>query len=72
MGYSNGGYNNFVEMDLVGWRFNPPLNKAEKKLFIDDSAYADIDYIRAKVRAFKSEHPNLSMIILDSLKLKKR
>jgi len=53
-------------------RFNPPLNKAEKKLFIDDSAYADIDYIRAKVRAFKSEHPNLSMIILDSLKLKKR
>ena len=42
---------------------------AEKKLFIDDIAYADIDYIRAKVRAFKSEHPNLSMIILDSLNL---
>jgi len=42
---------------------------AEKKLFIDDSAYADIDYIRAKVRTFKLEHPSLSMIILDSLNL---
>jgi len=42
---------------------------AKKELFIDDSAYADIDYIRAKVRTFKSEHPNLSMIILDSLNL---
>lgn len=41
----------------------------QKKLFIDDSAYADIDYIRAKVRAFKLEHPNLSIIILDSLNL---
>lgn len=30
---------------------------------------ADIDYIRAKVKAFKSEHSNLSMIILDSLNL---
>ena len=42
---------------------------AEKKLFIDDNAYADIDYIRAKVRIFKSEHSNLSMVILDSLNL---
>ena len=42
---------------------------AEKELFIDDSAYADIDYLRAKVRTFKTEHPNLSMIILDSLNL---
>jgi len=41
----------------------------EKKLFIDDNSYADIDYIRAKVRTFKSEYPSLSMIILDSLNL---
>ena len=40
-----------------------------KKLFIDDSAYADIDYIRNKVRAFKSKYPELNMIILDSLNL---
>ncbi|HFU74864.1 MAG TPA: replicative DNA helicase [Arcobacter sp.] len=42
---------------------------ADKDLFIDDNAYADIDYIRAKVRTFKNEYPKLSMIILDSLNL---
>ena len=42
---------------------------SRKKLFIDDSAYADIDYIRNKVRAFKSKYPELNMIILDSLNL---
>jgi len=42
---------------------------AKKELFIDDNAYADIDYIRTKVRTFKNEHPKLTMIILDSLNL---
>jgi len=42
---------------------------SEKKLLIDDNAYADIDYIRNQVRMFKYEYPNLSMIILDSLNL---
>jgi len=41
----------------------------KKKLFIDDSPYSSIDYIRDKVRKFTLEHPNLSMIILDSLNL---
>jgi len=44
-------------------------NMAKKELFIDDNAYADIDYIRNKVRTFKNEHPKLTMIILDSLNL---
>jgi len=42
---------------------------AKKELFIDDSPYSSIDYIRDKVRKFTLEHPNLSMIILDSLNL---
>ncbi len=40
-----------------------------RKLFVDDSGYATIHHIRSKLRKLKSQHPNLSMAIIDYLQL---
>jgi len=40
-----------------------------RKLFVDDSGYATIHHIRSKLRKLKSQHPDLSMAIIDYLQL---
>ncbi len=40
-----------------------------KKLFVDDSGYATIHHVRSKLRKLKSQHPEISMAIIDYLQL---
>lgn len=40
-----------------------------KELFIDDGGYATIHHVRSKLRKLKSQHPKISMAIIDYLQL---
>ena len=40
-----------------------------KKLFVDDSGYATIHQVRSKLRKLKSQHPEISLAIIDYLQL---
>jgi replicative DNA helicase len=40
-----------------------------RKLFVDDGGYATIHHIRSKLRKLKSQHPEISMAIIDYLQL---
>jgi len=42
---------------------------SRRKLFVDDSGYATIHHIRSKLRKLKSQHPEISMAIIDYLQL---
>jgi len=41
----------------------------QKKLFVDDGGYATIHHVRSKLRKLKSQHPEISMAIIDYLQL---
>ncbi len=40
-----------------------------KKLFVDDDGYATIHHIRSRLRKLKTQHPEISMAIIDYLQL---
>ncbi len=42
---------------------------AKRKLFVDDGGYATIHHVRSKLRKLKSQHPEISMAIIDYLQL---
>ena len=42
---------------------------ATRKLFVDDGGYATIHHVRSKLRKLKSQHPEISMAIIDYLQL---
>jgi len=42
---------------------------ATKKLFVDDGGYATIHHVRSKLRKLKSQHPEISLAIIDYLQL---
>jgi len=42
---------------------------SRRKLFVDDSGYATIHHVRSKLRKLKSQHPEVSMAIIDYLQL---
>ncbi len=42
---------------------------AQKKLFVDDGGYATIHHVRSKLRKLKSQHPEISVAIIDYLQL---
>ncbi|NOZ90677.1 MAG: replicative DNA helicase [Epsilonproteobacteria bacterium] len=42
---------------------------ATKKLFVDDGGHATIHHVRSKLRKLKSQHPEISMAIIDYLQL---
>jgi len=42
---------------------------ATRKLFVDDGGYATIHHVRSKLRKLKSQHPDISMAIIDYLQL---
>jgi replicative DNA helicase len=42
---------------------------SSKKLFVDDGGYATIHHIRSKLRKLKTQHPEISMAIIDYLQL---
>ena len=42
---------------------------AHKKLFVDDGGYATIHHVRSKLRKLKTQHPEISMAIIDYLQL---
>jgi len=42
---------------------------ANRKLFVDDGGYATIHHVRSKLRKLKSQHPEISMAIIDYLQL---
>ena len=42
---------------------------SQKKLFVDDGGYATIHHIRSKLRKLKSQHPEISVAIIDYLQL---
>jgi replicative DNA helicase len=42
---------------------------AEKKLFVDDGGYATIHHVRSKLRKLKTQHPEISVAIIDYLQL---
>jgi len=42
---------------------------SEKKLFVDDGGYATIHHIRSKLRKLKTQHPEISVAIIDYLQL---
>ncbi len=42
---------------------------AKKKLFVDDGGYATIHHVRSKLRKLKTQHPEISMAIIDYLQL---
>ena len=42
---------------------------SRKKLFVDDGGYATIHHVRSKLRKLKSQHPEISMAIIDYLQL---
>jgi len=42
---------------------------SRRKLFVDDGGYATIHHVRSKLRKLKSQHPEISMAIIDYLQL---
>jgi replicative DNA helicase len=42
---------------------------SSKKLFVDDGGYATIHHVRSKLRKLKSQHPEISVAIIDYLQL---
>jgi replicative DNA helicase len=42
---------------------------SEKKLFVDDGGYAPIQHVRSKLRKLKSQHPEITIAIIDYLQL---
>jgi replicative DNA helicase len=42
---------------------------SHKKLFVDDGGYATIHHVRSKLRKLKTQHPEISMAIIDYLQL---
>ncbi len=42
---------------------------ATRKLFVDDGGYATIHHVRSKLRKLKSQHPEITMAIIDYLQL---
>jgi replicative DNA helicase len=42
---------------------------ASKKLFVDDGGYATIHHVRSKLRKLKSQHPEITVAIIDYLQL---
>ncbi len=42
---------------------------SKKKLFVDDGGYATIHHVRSKLRKLKTQHPEISMAIIDYLQL---
>jgi len=42
---------------------------SQKKLFVDDGGYATIHHVRSKLRKLKTQHPEISMAIIDYLQL---
>jgi len=42
---------------------------ASKKLFVDDGGYATIHHVRSKLRKLKTQHPEISLAIIDYLQL---
>ncbi len=42
---------------------------SRRKFFVDDGGYATIHHIRSKLRKLKSQHPEISMAIIDYLQL---
>ncbi|HEY9190762.1 MAG TPA: replicative DNA helicase, partial [Sulfurovum sp.] len=42
---------------------------ATKKLFVDDGGYATIHHVRSKLRKLKTQHPEISLAIIDYLQL---
>ncbi len=42
---------------------------SKKKLFVDDGGYATIHHVRSKLRKLKTQHPEISVAIIDYLQL---
>ena len=42
---------------------------SRRKFFVDDGGYATIHHVRSKLRKLKSQHPEISMAIIDYLQL---
>ncbi len=42
---------------------------SRRKLFVDDGGYATIHHVRSKLRKLKSQHPEISIAIIDYLQL---
>lgn len=42
---------------------------SSKKLFVDDGGYATIHHVRSKLRKLKTQHPEISVAIIDYLQL---
>jgi len=42
---------------------------SRKKLFVDDGGYATIHHVRSKLRKLKSQHPEITVAIIDYLQL---
>ncbi|MCB4743634.1 MAG: replicative DNA helicase [Sulfurovum sp.] len=42
---------------------------SQKKLFVDDGGYATIHHVRSKLRKLKTQHPEISLAIIDYLQL---
>ena len=42
---------------------------SRRKLFVDDGGYATIHHVRSKLRKLKSQHPEVSLAIIDYLQL---
>ena len=42
---------------------------SQRKLFVDDGGYATIHHVRSKLRKLKSQHPEISMAMIDYLQL---
>jgi len=42
---------------------------SRRKLFVDDGGYATIHHVRSKLRKLKSQHPEISLAIIDYLQL---
>ncbi len=42
---------------------------SQKKLFVDDGGYATIQHVRSKLRKLKTQHPEISVAIIDYLQL---
>jgi replicative DNA helicase len=42
---------------------------SRRKLFVDDGGYATIHHVRSKLRKLKTQHPEISMAIIDYLQL---
>jgi replicative DNA helicase len=42
---------------------------SQRKLFVDDGGYATIHHVRSKLRKLKSQHPEITMAMIDYLQL---